>query len=174
MLGNTLQMRRQKREACEWLTAIITYERVYLLWFRHYNSFGRTYLFDLDFYHIKKHEDDPPKYTVDAYHAGNVSPVYFSQSLFANLLFSLLATWFVCIAGGWVFMLTIHCSEPQLWSQLCYCARIHQWIQCWQASPHHVYHPGCWAWWGAVLWLQWCRWWESGMCLSFCNMCYVA
>ncbi|KAI1795489.1 SET domain-containing protein [Ganoderma leucocontextum] len=37
----------------------------------HYNSFGRTYLFDLDFYHIKKDEDDPPKYTVDAYHAGN-------------------------------------------------------------------------------------------------------
>ncbi len=44
---------------------------------RHYNSFGRTYLFDLDFYHIKKGEDDPPKYTVDAYHAGNVSWLYF-------------------------------------------------------------------------------------------------
>ncbi|PIL36073.1 histone methyltransferase [Ganoderma sinense ZZ0214-1] len=36
-----------------------------------YNSFGRTYLFDLDFYHINKGKDNPVKYTVDAYHAGN-------------------------------------------------------------------------------------------------------
>ncbi|KAF8996029.1 hypothetical protein BDQ17DRAFT_962988 [Cyathus striatus] len=37
-----------------------------------YNTFGRTYLFDLDFHHLRK--DDPDwdvKYTVDAYHAGN-------------------------------------------------------------------------------------------------------
>ena len=40
---------------------------------RYYNSFGRTYLFDVDFYHLKKDEDDPPKYCIDAYHAGNVS-----------------------------------------------------------------------------------------------------
>jgi len=38
-----------------------------------YNKFGRTYLFDLDFHHL--HQDDghwSVKYTVDAYHAGNV------------------------------------------------------------------------------------------------------
>ena len=40
---------------------------------RIYNKFGRTYLFDVDFYHLKKDEDDPPKYCIDAYHAGNVS-----------------------------------------------------------------------------------------------------
>ncbi|KAF8066886.1 hypothetical protein FPV67DRAFT_1416749 [Lyophyllum atratum] len=37
-----------------------------------YNKFGRTYLFDLDCYHLK--EDNPEweiQYTVDAYHAGN-------------------------------------------------------------------------------------------------------
>ncbi|EJF65048.1 SET domain-containing protein [Dichomitus squalens] len=37
----------------------------------YYNSFGRTYLFDVDFYHVKKDEDEPPKYCIDAYHAGN-------------------------------------------------------------------------------------------------------
>ncbi|KAM5531648.1 hypothetical protein V8D89_014700 [Ganoderma adspersum] len=37
----------------------------------HYNSFGRTYLFDLDFYHITKGNENASTYTVDAYHAGN-------------------------------------------------------------------------------------------------------
>ncbi|KAG6848831.1 hypothetical protein H0H93_013652 [Arthromyces matolae] len=42
-----------------------------------YNKFGRTYLFDLDFYHLKKKDDGEIDenwdihYTVDAYHAGN-------------------------------------------------------------------------------------------------------
>ncbi|KAI0743934.1 SET domain-containing protein [Daedaleopsis nitida] len=35
-----------------------------------YNKFGRTYLFDIDFYYLRK-EDDQIKYTIDAYHAGN-------------------------------------------------------------------------------------------------------
>jgi len=37
-----------------------------------YNAFGKTYLFDIDGYHL--HEDDPDwevSYMVDAYHAGN-------------------------------------------------------------------------------------------------------
>ncbi|RPD78603.1 SET domain-containing protein [Lentinus tigrinus ALCF2SS1-7] len=37
-----------------------------------YNKFGRTYLFDVDFWHVKKktgHED--VRYCIDAYHAGN-------------------------------------------------------------------------------------------------------
>ena len=40
---------------------------------RNYNKFGRTYLFDIDFHHLK--DDDSNwnnKFTVDAYHAGNV------------------------------------------------------------------------------------------------------
>ncbi|KAG6841070.1 hypothetical protein C0991_002162 [Blastosporella zonata] len=37
-----------------------------------YNKFGRTYLFDLDFYHLKAgNEDWDIQYTIDAYHAGN-------------------------------------------------------------------------------------------------------
>ncbi|KAG9220051.1 hypothetical protein CCMSSC00406_0007911 [Pleurotus cornucopiae] len=45
-----------------------------------YNKFGRTYLFDLDFYFLregkgkeegKQEEEWEPKYVVDAYHAGN-------------------------------------------------------------------------------------------------------
>lgn len=49
---------------------------------RKYNKFGRTYLFDLDFYFLregkgkeegKQEEEWEPKYVVDAYHAGNVS-----------------------------------------------------------------------------------------------------
>ncbi|EPQ57399.1 SET domain-containing protein, partial [Gloeophyllum trabeum ATCC 11539] len=37
-----------------------------------YNKFGRTYLFDIDFWYIRKEvEDWEVTYTVDAYHAGN-------------------------------------------------------------------------------------------------------
>ncbi|KAJ8689908.1 hypothetical protein PTI98_012766 [Pleurotus ostreatus] len=38
-----------------------------------YNKFGRTYLFNLDFYFLRegKEEEWEPKYVVDAYHAGN-------------------------------------------------------------------------------------------------------
>lgn len=39
-----------------------------------YNKFGRTYLFDLDFHHLKKgNKNWETMYVVDAYHAGNVS-----------------------------------------------------------------------------------------------------
>ena len=36
---------------------------------RFYDGFGRTYLFDIDFFHIKTKD----KLCIDAYHAGNVS-----------------------------------------------------------------------------------------------------
>ncbi|KAF9043087.1 hypothetical protein BJ165DRAFT_1348945 [Panaeolus papilionaceus] len=36
-----------------------------------YNKFGRTYLFDIDFYHLKTSKDWKSDLTVDAYHAGN-------------------------------------------------------------------------------------------------------
>ncbi|KAG6901243.1 hypothetical protein C0995_014649 [Termitomyces sp. Mi166 len=37
-----------------------------------YNKFGRTYLFDLDFWHLRQGKEDwDIQYTVDAYHAGN-------------------------------------------------------------------------------------------------------
>jgi hypothetical protein len=45
---------------------------------RKYDIFGRTYLFNIDGYHLQ--QDDPSwevSYVVDAYHAGNVSPLYF-------------------------------------------------------------------------------------------------
>lgn len=41
---------------------------------RKYNAFGKTYLFDVEGYHLR--EEDPGwevSYVVDAYHAGNVS-----------------------------------------------------------------------------------------------------
>lgn len=48
-----------------------------LLFSSNYDKYGRTYLFDLDFWYLRP---DPPldkdwrnKYAVDAYHAGNVS-----------------------------------------------------------------------------------------------------
>ena len=46
-----------------------------------YNKFGRTYLFDIDFYYLRLMEDGTrndewqTKYLIDAYHAGNVSSV---------------------------------------------------------------------------------------------------
>lgn len=37
-----------------------------------YDKLGKTYLFDIDFHHLRKdHTDWTSKYTVDAYHAGN-------------------------------------------------------------------------------------------------------
>ncbi|KAK7692716.1 hypothetical protein QCA50_004349 [Cerrena zonata] len=36
-----------------------------------YNNFGRTYLFDLDFWYLAKRNKGRPKYCIDAYHAGN-------------------------------------------------------------------------------------------------------
>jgi len=53
----------------ELLTDTVAHERGVL-----YNTYGRTYLFDLDFHHLKGDENDKDwtnKYTVDAYHAGN-------------------------------------------------------------------------------------------------------
>ncbi|KAF8343645.1 hypothetical protein F5887DRAFT_885580 [Amanita rubescens] len=39
---------------------------------RYYNKLGKTYLFDIDFHHLRKDRDDwQSKYTVDAYHVGN-------------------------------------------------------------------------------------------------------
>ncbi|OCH88882.1 SET domain-containing protein [Obba rivulosa] len=42
---------------------------------KQYNKFGRTYLFDVDFWYLKSHLDNPNewdvKYLVDAYHVGN-------------------------------------------------------------------------------------------------------
>ncbi|KAI0633592.1 SET domain-containing protein [Trametes polyzona] len=36
-----------------------------------YNKFGRTYLFDLDFWYLNKDGTETNKYCIDAYHAGN-------------------------------------------------------------------------------------------------------
>ncbi|KAH8080289.1 SET domain-containing protein [Cristinia sonorae] len=36
-----------------------------------YNNFGRSYLFDLDFWYLKHDGEDDVKFTIDAFHAGN-------------------------------------------------------------------------------------------------------
>jgi hypothetical protein len=53
---------------------------------RKYNAFGRTYLFDLDFHHLKQGDENwDVKYTIDAYHSGNVcvdlSPPWLHQQV---------------------------------------------------------------------------------------------
>lgn len=74
-------------------------ERIY----RKYNKAGTTYLFDLDFHHLKEgpEEEWTNLYTVDAYHAGNVGRLSFSakpQSFFADFSScSLLDFWWVQI-----------------------------------------------------------------------------
>ncbi|KAH9839555.1 uncharacterized protein C8Q71DRAFT_795758 [Rhodofomes roseus] len=55
-----------------------------------YNKFGRTYLFDVDFYYLREGKDDwSSQYSVDAYHAGNnhscdpnchINPVYINEA----------------------------------------------------------------------------------------------
>lgn len=44
---------------------------------RNYDLYGRTYLFSIDFHHLKMEMDNPDEweslYVVDAFHAGNVS-----------------------------------------------------------------------------------------------------
>lgn len=44
---------------------------------RYYDLYGRTYLFSIDFHHLKMDMADPDEwenlYVVDAYHTGNVS-----------------------------------------------------------------------------------------------------
>ena len=44
---------------------------------RYYDLYGRTYLFSIDFHHLKLGMENPDEwenlYVVDAYHAGNVS-----------------------------------------------------------------------------------------------------
>lgn len=59
---------------------------------RKYNKFGRTYLFQLDFYHLRPESDTDDdewstKYVMDAYHAGNVSPVSLSVEPWPLLTF---------------------------------------------------------------------------------------
>ncbi|THU93297.1 SET domain-containing protein [Dendrothele bispora CBS 962.96] len=73
-----------------------------------YNVFGRTYLFDIDFYYIKDMVKDwsgNSKYTVDAYHAGNftrflnhscdpnaaLTPVYIDESDWEKPLLTIFA-----------------------------------------------------------------------------------
>ena len=52
-----------------------------------YNKVGRTYLFDVDFWHLnyKSESGAGNKYTVDAFHAGNVS-VFFLSPLHPGLV----------------------------------------------------------------------------------------
>ena len=50
---------------------------------RFYDTFGKTYLFDLDHWYLKREltkqeqENWQSKYSMDAYHVGNVSPLQF-------------------------------------------------------------------------------------------------
>jgi hypothetical protein len=53
-----------------------------------YNKSGRTYLFDIDFHHLK---DGSPSwensFTVDAYHAGNVGSIVTQLKLLKLIFF---------------------------------------------------------------------------------------
>ena len=74
---------RGRKEACKWLDPDCNVG--FLTCISLYNKFGKTYLFQLDFYHLRPTEgsvvggdDDDEwqtKYVIDAYHAGNVSPI---------------------------------------------------------------------------------------------------
>ena len=55
---------------------------------RIYNKTGRTYLFDIDFHHLKEGNPDwVVSFTVDAFHAGNVSSRFSFESNCFHLLF---------------------------------------------------------------------------------------
>lgn len=63
---------------------------------RKYNAFGRTYLFDLDFYYLRGGTDEKDwdvKYVVDAYHTGNVSVWIVPRAISIDKSFSLLVFW---------------------------------------------------------------------------------
>lgn len=45
-----------------------------ILCHRIYHLGNRTYLFDIDFWHLKTSKDWVVKYCVDGFHVGNVSP----------------------------------------------------------------------------------------------------
>ena len=69
-------------EACELLDAFDFAPRVLTQQItRLYNNIGKTYLFDLDFWHLRhgltkeEEKDWKSKYSMDAYHVGNVSPL---------------------------------------------------------------------------------------------------
>lgn len=74
----------QTRWQCQFLTRISKY-----------NKFGRTYLFQIDFYHLRPSknpnesstgdaDDDEwqTKYLMDAYHTGNVSSISIDHSVY--------------------------------------------------------------------------------------------
>jgi hypothetical protein len=55
---------------------------------RYYNKLGKTYLFDIDFHHLRKDRDDwQSKYTVDAYHVGNVRVTNLNLDLKLNYFY---------------------------------------------------------------------------------------
>lgn len=57
-------------DAGDWHVCVLTPDR-------YYDLYGRTYLFSVDFHHLKFDMQNPDDwdnaYVVDAYHAGNVS-----------------------------------------------------------------------------------------------------
>lgn len=86
MLANILQMKKAQIADRELLYPLHDLPWTYVIYFpRMYDEFGRTYLFDIDFWHLRqephwhgKSEDWETKFCVDAFHAGNVSFYQFS------------------------------------------------------------------------------------------------
>src|SRR6266511_2089705 len=73
MQGNYSQTQRPMQEDCMLTVLLNCYYMTMPC--RKYNKAGMTYLFDLDFHHLrdgKSDEEWTTLYTVDAYHAGNV------------------------------------------------------------------------------------------------------
>lgn len=74
-LESSSQMKRLKRGECKFILIVLSpIQLIHVINpCRLYNNFGRTYLFDLDFWYLQEKNHGRPKYCIDAYHAGNVS-----------------------------------------------------------------------------------------------------
>lgn len=73
------------------------FDFLYIVYDSKYNVFGRTYLFNIDGYHLQQEDPDwEPIYVVDAYHAGNVSIIFLQVIQLANTEFPLssLGSWY--------------------------------------------------------------------------------
>ena len=67
-----------RREESKWYSAFVVDEQMLTASQRVYNRFGRTYLFDIDFYFLNEdHGHTQISYCIDAYHAGNVGAKVF-------------------------------------------------------------------------------------------------
>lgn len=65
-------LRKRKLASAESTFLSLALDVLRMVHCRLYDNYGRTYLFDIDYWHINNNGRDESKYTVDAFHAGNV------------------------------------------------------------------------------------------------------